>query len=714
MAVNGDVSAAATADEQRKEEVAFQKLKELGIDYTVHRHDSHLMTVEAMLNALSLKEGLVLGNLFLKDKKKGFFLVTVVHDSPTPMKGIGKLLGATNLRFVDDELLAPMLGVAKGSVTPLALMNDAKKEVTFVLDRKLKDSPDSVVFVHPLHNKASVGIKVADLLKFVESCEHPVTWIDCEEAVKLAAAPAAGAGVGALKAKAAAAPKDAVTDSSMLGVTVKKAENFSEWYTQVIVRSEMIEYYDISGCYIMRPWAYHIWEKVQRFFDDAIKEMGVENSYFPMFVSKHKLEKEKDHVEGFSPEVAWVTHYGDSPLAEKIAIRPTSETIMYPAYSKWIRSHRDLPLKLNQWCSVVRWEFKQPTPFLRTREFLWQEGHTAHATEEEAWKLVLDILNLYARWYEECLAVPVIKGEKSENEKFAGGKKTTTIEAYIAENGRGIQAATSHLLGTNFAKMFEIEFEDEEGHKRLVHQTSWGCTTRSLGVMIMTHGDDKGLVLPPRVASVQVIIIPIFFKDEKIQEITAKCNELKAMLDKVGVRTRIDDRPNYTPGWKYNHWEVKGVPLRLELGPKDLAKESVRVVRRDTSEASELSWSAVVEKLPALLEDIQASLFKKAKAVYDQGVEKVMTFDEVMPALNRKKLILAPWCEDPESEEQIKKETQRLSEIQAAQAGADEQVMTGAMKTLCIPFEQPPMPEGTKCFFTGKPAKRWALWGRSY
>ncbi|KFG64948.1 prolyl-tRNA synthetase (ProRS) [Toxoplasma gondii RUB] len=711
MATNSDVSV-LSAEEQRREAKALQKLEELGIGYQLHRH-APVATVDAMVKASFRDKGVIAANLFLKEKQR-FFLLTVTHDLPIPLKGIAKLLSAPRMRLADEELLGPMLDVSKGSVTPLAAMCDEKKEVTLVFDSAMKKNPDLVVLVHPLHNKATVALKASDLVKFVEACGHSVMWLDVDEAVKLAAAPAGGANKPNAPAGKAPGAKEAVTDSSMLGVTAKKDENFSEWYTQAIVRSEMIEYYDISGCYIMRPWAFHIWEKVQRFFDDEIKKMGVENSYFPMFVSRHKLEKEKDHVEGFSPEVAWVTHYGDSPLPEKIAIRPTSETIMYPAYAKWIRSHRDLPLKLNQWCSVVRWEFKQPTPFLRTREFLWQEGHTAHATEEEAWELVLDILELYRRWYEECLAVPVIKGEKSEGEKFAGGKKTTTVEAFIPENGRGIQAATSHLLGTNFAKMFEIEFEDEEGHKRLVHQTSWGCTTRSLGVMIMTHGDDKGLVIPPRVASVQVVIIPILFKDENTGEILGKCRELKTMLEKADIRVRIDDRSNYTPGWKYNHWEVKGVPLRLELGPKDLAKGTARVVRRDTGEAYQISWADLAPKLLELMEGIQRSLFEKAKARLHEGIEKISTFDEVMPALNRKHLVLAPWCEDPESEEQIKKETQKLSEIQAIEAGDSEQVMTGAMKTLCIPFDQPPMPEGTKCFYTGKPAKRWTLWGRSY
>ncbi|KAF4700715.1 hypothetical protein FOZ63_010420, partial [Perkinsus olseni] len=285
--------------------------------------------------------------------------------------------------------------------------------------------------------------------------------------------------------------------------------DFSKWYTQVITRGGFIRYHDISGCYILRPPVMYIWEQIQDTFNAAIKKLGVRPCCFPMFVSKSALEREKEHVEGFSPEVAWVTKAGDSDLPEPIAIRPTSETIMYPSYADWIRSYRDLPLKLNQWTNVVRWEFKQPTPFIRTREFLWQEGHTAHATKEEAVELVYKILDLYKMLYEKLLAVPVVQGVKSEMEKFAGGEATTTCEAFVACNGRAVQGATSHFLGTHFAKMFGIEFEDRDGEKKFAEQTSWGFTTRSIGVMIMEHGDDKGLVLPPRVAEVQVVIVPI-------------------------------------------------------------------------------------------------------------------------------------------------------------------------------------------------------------
>eukprot|EP00920_Eleutheroschizon_duboscqi_P024159 GHVT01060010.1.p1 GENE.GHVT01060010.1~~GHVT01060010.1.p1 ORF type:complete len:479 (-),score=74.31 GHVT01060010.1:431-1867(-) len=478
----------------------------------------------------------------------------------------------------------------------------------------------------------------------------------------------------------------------------------------------MIEYYDISGCYIVRPWAYHIWEVTRDAFDKEIKKLGVENSYFPMFVSKHRLEAEQDHVEGFSAEVAWVTKYGDSDLSEPIAIRPTSETIMYPAYAKWIRSHRDLPLLLNQWNTVVRWEFKQPTPFIRTREFLWQEGHTAHSSQKEAMDFVLTILNLYRKWYEDYLAVPVIPGEKSENERFAGGHATTTIETFIPTTGRAVQAATSHYLGQNFAKMFGIQYEDAAGNSQLVHQTSWGCTTRTLGVMVMVHGDDKGLVIPPRVVHTQVVIVPIIYKDSNLTQLEDQCKELMATLRKDGLRVKTDLRENYTPGWKFNHWETRGVPIRVELGPRDMEARQCRLVRRDNNAKEDVPWAELTPRVQAILEEIQHGLFNKAKTALDRGIVKCMTFDQVMPVLDAKKLVLAPWCGEAATEDEVKKETARLTEVSNALAAEKgiKSTFTGGMKTLCIPHEQPELPSGTKCFWTGKPASRWTLWGRSY
>ena len=350
---------------------------------------------------------------------------------------------------------------------------------------------------------------------------------------------------------------------SGLGLSVSRDEDFGQWYSELVVRSELIEYYDVSGCYILRPWAFSIWEHIQSYMDKTIKKMGIQNCYFPLFVSETKLNAEKDHVEGFAPEVAWVTRSGESDLEVPIAIRPTSETVMYPIFSSWIRSHRDLPLRLNQWCNVVRWEFKHPTPFIRTREFLWQEGHTAFASKEEADVEVLEILDLYSRVYEYLLAVPVVKGVKSEKEKFAGGLYTTTVEAFIPATGRGVQGGTSHCLGQSFAKMFNIEFETMNKTNAMVWQNSWGMTTRTIGVMIMVHADDRGLVLPPRVAPLQVVVIPIPFRAEYKDQLVKSAKQIKGILDDAGIRVKDDCRDNYTPGWKYNYWELKGEYINI-------------------------------------------------------------------------------------------------------------------------------------------------------
>eukprot|EP00878_Enallax_costatus_P002799 GHUV01002991.1.p1 GENE.GHUV01002991.1~~GHUV01002991.1.p1 ORF type:complete len:549 (+),score=178.34 GHUV01002991.1:215-1861(+) len=494
-----------------------------------------------------------------------------------------------------------------------------------------------------------------------------------------------------------------VKKETKLGLSAKKEEDFPTWYSELVVASELISYYDVSGCYILRPWAFAMWEVVQRWFDDNIKKLGVQNAYFPMFITEDVLNTEKDHVEGFAPEVAWVTRAGSREMEKPIAIRPTSETVMYPYYAQWIRSHRDLPLRLNQWTNVVRWEFKYPTPFIRSREFLWQEGHTAFATKEEADTEVRQILDFYAGVYEYLLAVPVTKGKKSEKEKFAGALYTTTVEAFIPENGRGVQGGTSHCLGQNFSKMFGIEFETEDHGKSHAWQNSWGLTTRSLGVMIMTHGDDKGLVLPPRVAPKQTVIIPIpksSSAPELVEEMFAQVRTFKQQLEAAGVRVETDFRTNYTPGWKYNHWELRGVPVRIELGPKDMENKTVVMARRDTGAKEFVQWDQVATRLPQLLEEIQNDMFNKAKTRYDACVEKVTTWDEFMAALTNKHMALAPWADDETVEEDVKKRS----------ATADAM---GA-KTLCIPFEQPELPEGTLCFASGKPAKNWALWGRSY
>jgi len=509
--------------------------------------------------------------------------------------------------------------------------------------------------------------------------------------------------------------------SKQLGIEVTKTEDFATWYTQTIIKAEMIEYYDISGCYILRPWSFSIWEAIKEFFDAEIKKLGVQNAYFPLFVSEKALCTEKDHLEGFAPEVAWVTKSGKSDLAEPIAVRPTSETIMYPAYSKWIRSHRDLPLKLNQWTNVVRWEFKNPVPFLRTREFLWQEGHTAFATQQEAEEEVLTILDLYRRVYEDLLAVPVIKGRKSEKEKFAGAFFTTTVEAYIPGVGRGIQGATSHCLGQNFAKMFHIEFEDDENLKegekkkrKFVWQNSWGLTTRTIGIMTMVHGDDKGLVLPPRVAPIQIVIVPIFFGEAEILQ--AKSHEIAAELKKQGFRVTVDDRTNYNPGWKYNHWELKGVPLRVELGPKDLQNDQVVIVRRDNGVKEAVKLANLTTRVPQLLNDVHNYLFTKASEVRDARCVKVRNWDDFITQLHKGSMILTPWCQQTSCEDNVKIRSSAKDE-KAEQSNSNEQEsteLTGSAKTLCLPLNQDPLEKDAVCFSCGAPASRWALWGRSY
>lgn len=434
-----------------------------------------------------------------------------------------------------------------------------------------------------------------------------------------------------------------------------------------------------------------------------------------MFVSEAALSKEKDHIEGFAPEVAWVTKSGKTDLQQPIAIRPTSETIMYPSYAKWIHSHRDLPLCLNQWTNVVRWEFKHPTPFIRTREFLWQEGHTAHATTEEADDMVLSILDYYAGCYKELLAVPVVKGRKSEEEKFAGAYYTTTVELYVPANGRGIQGATSHQLGQNFAKMFEVQFEDKEAKKQFAWQTSWGFSTRSIGAMIMVHGDNKGLVLPPRVAQIQVVLVPITYKDDDLVQIQGKAEELSKALKAAGVRTYLDDRENYNPGYKYNHWEQRGVPIRLELGKKDFEREEVRVVRRDNGEKFQLKWAQLAEAIPQLLETIHNDMYERALQIRDDHMKEAATWEEFMGALNGRNIVQTPWCNEQECEKAAKDKSKEESLKVMQEAGEDEEVLTGSAKTLCIPFEpKVHIQSGDKCFHCGKDAKVKALWGRSY
>lgn len=481
-------------------------------------------------------------------------------------------------------------------------------------------------------------------------------------------------------------------EMSGMGVTVKKAEDFSEWYVQLVLKSGLADYAPVKGCMIFREHSYAIWEKIQEAFNKKIRATGHKNVYFPLFIPESFLKKEAEHFEGFVPEVAWVTMGGDTQLEERLAIRPTSETIIYATFGKWIRSWRDLPIKLNQWCSVVRWETEATRLFLRTREFLWQEGHTAHATKEEADQEVMEILEAYRDIMENLLAIPVLAGKKSEKEKFAGALYTIALEAMMPD-GKALQMGTSHNLGQHFSKVFDIKFLDEQEKDRYVWQTSWGISTRMIGAVVMVHGDDKGLVLPPRIAPVQVVIVPIPYKDAGAELILTKARKLFEDLQKKGVEVVLDDRQEYTPGWKFNEWELKGVPIRIEIGPRELRQKQITLVRRDTHEKVAVKESEALTIVTDLLEEIQDNLFKKAKEFLEQNITAVRTYDEFKEVLKEKGgFIKASWCADSECEEKIKDET-----------GATIRVISSQ--------EEKPLP---KCVHCGEEAREVVYFARAY
>ncbi|KAL7721829.1 Proline--tRNA ligase [Entamoeba marina] len=494
-----------------------------------------------------------------------------------------------------------------------------------------------------------------------------------------------------------------------------KEGNFSEWYSQIIIQSGLIEKYDISGCYILRPNAFGIWENIQHFIDSRIKRMGVENTSFPCFVSQEKLKKEEDELHGFSAEVAWVTKSGKTDLQEPIALRPTSETVMYPAFKNWINGHRDLPLKVNQWCNVVRWEFSDPTPFIRTREFLWQEGHTAYANEEDCQQECKEIMELYAKVYEDLLAVPVIRGKKSPGETFPGAVYSLTVEAIIPTNGKSVQSATSHHLGQTFSKIFEIDYENENNEKKLVYQNSWGLSTRSIGVMIMTHGDNKGLVVPPRAASKQVVIITLHHKGSNNEELDSKAKELCDNLLDNDIRCFTDLNEVHKPGWKFSEYELRGIPLRIELGPRDYAGQKVVIVRRDNGAKAESSWDDLVVNVKRIMDEMHNDMYAKALKQRDEHLVKVSTWKEFMDQLDQKCSVVTPWCLDGECEKVIKSRSSADSLERASLLGDDQSVgLTGSAKVLCIPVAQDTLSDDAVCFQCGKKAKAYACVGRSY
>ena len=483
--------------------------------------------------------------------------------------------------------------------------------------------------------------------------------------------------------------KEKIDDTK--GITVKKADDMPEWYGQVCVKAGLADYSPIRGFMVIKPNGMAIWENIQRAFDDMIKANGVKNAYFPLLIPESFFKREAEHAEGFSPEVAWIEKRNDGEKdEERYAIRPTSETIMYDSYSKWIRSWRDLPLKINQWCNIVRWEVQDTKLFLRSREFLWQEGHCVYETKEERDKETLLYIELYRKLVEDYLAVPLIVGEKTPRERFAGADQTFTIEGLMPD-GKALQSGTTHNLNQGFAKSFNINFQDREGNMSLPYQNSWGFSTRLIGAIVMTHGDDKGLVLPPRIAKNKIAIIPILFEQSKAQ-VLEKVNEVAKTLDEYGVI--VDDREEYKPGWKFAQYELEGIPLRIEIGPKDVEKGQVVIARRDTSKKEFVKFADLKKRIPELLDEMHNSMFNKAKADVDSKIIEVSNYEDFQKAIKDKKMPYCHHCGSEDCELAIKEET--------------------AATTRCIPLESEKVSSKDKCIKCGKPSKYKLYFARAY
>ena len=484
----------------------------------------------------------------------------------------------------------------------------------------------------------------------------------------------------------------------------KRSVNYSQWYNDLVIKADLAEQSAVRGCMVIKPYGYAIWEKMQRQLDDMFKATGVQNAYFPLLIPKSFLSREAEHVEGFAKECAVVTHHRlmnapdgsgvvvdpDARLEEELIIRPTSETIIWNTYRNWISSYRDLPLLINQWANVMRWEMRTRM-FLRTAEFLWQEGHTAHATKEEAQAEAIQMLNVYADFAEKYMAVPVIKGVKSANERFAGALETYTIEAMM-QDGKALQSGTSHFLGQNFAKAFDVKFVNNENKLEYVWATSWGVSTRLMGALIMTHSDDNGLVLPPHLAPIQVVIVPIYKNQEQLDQINEKVNPIVEKLRAMGISVKYDNADNKRPGFKFADYELKGVPVRLVLGARDIANGTIEVMRRDTLEKSSASLEGIEQTVKNLLEDIQNNIFQKALTFREKMTTKVDTYDEFKQQLEKGGFILAHWDGTPETEDRIKEETKATIR--------------------CIPLDAEP--EDGVDMLTGKPSKRRVIFARNY
>ncbi len=475
-------------------------------------------------------------------------------------------------------------------------------------------------------------------------------------------------------------------DKKLVEAITSMEEDFAQWYTDVVLKAELVDYTSVKGCMVIKPAGYAIWENIQAELDRRFKETGVQNVYMPMFIPESLLQKEKDHVEGFAPEVAWVTHGGLEPLQERLCVRPTSETLFCDFYANDIQSYRDLPKLYNQWCSVVRWE-KTTRPFLRSREFLWQEGHTAHATAEEAEERTIQMLNVYADFCEEVLAMPVVRGKKTDKEKFAGAEATYTIEA-LMHDGKALQSGTSHNFGDGFAKAFGIQYTDRDNKLQYVHQTSWGMTTRLIGAVIMVHGDNRGLVLPPRIAPTQVMIVPIRQQAEGVLE---KAEEVRTVLAK-NFKVKVDDTDK-SPGWKFSEQEMRGIPVRIELGPKDIEQNQCVVVCRDNGEKEIVSLDNIETRIGEILESMQARMLETARAHRDAHVYEATEYEEFKNILNTKPgFVKGMWCGDVACENKIKEDTTATSR--------------------CMPFKGEPI--SNRCVCCGKEAKALVYWGKAY
>lgn len=478
------------------------------------------------------------------------------------------------------------------------------------------------------------------------------------------------------------------------GITISKNKDFSSWYHQIVTKCKLISNYDVSGCYVLLPSSYSIWELVQQHLDKKFKEQDVQNVYFPLLITERNLNKEQELIESFKPEVAWVTHAGDNKLNERLAIRPTSECAMYSTYSKLIKSHTDLPLKYNQWCNVLRWEFNDAMPFIRSREFLWNEGHSCFSDLNSALQEMHTMINIYQQTYEQLLSVPVILGIKTDKERFGGAIQTLTVEGFVKTVGKGVQAATSHCLGQNFSRMFDIKFQDTNSDTQYVYQNSWGFTTRSLGLMIMTHGDDKGLVVPPNVAPTQVIIIPLIFKNKE-QIVNDYITKIVQDFKSHGIRYKIDNS-SHSPGWKYNYWELMSIPLRIEIGPRDCQNNTAVLVRRDNGIKQEVHGN-IIDNIIPLLSQIQYDMFEKAKNELFSSISRPITINLFQQALDNKHICLIPFCLNTICENKIKN-------------------LTGA-KSLCIPRDPRidiKLHSDDLCIVCGSKALDYCLFGKSY